>query len=122
MGWIGSIWLRIGTSGGLLWTRWWTFGLHKTQGSSWVAAQLTTSQGLSSMTEWVKVMWSPCCLCICVSPPINSEPIVMKVGMCMPPEAISAAYFINPSHQSVCLYVYPSIVARQQLGKKTLPR
>jgi hypothetical protein len=32
-------------------------------------------------------------------------------------EPISTAYFINPSHQSVCLYVYPLIVARQRLGK-----
>jgi hypothetical protein len=24
--WIGFEWLRIGTSGGLLWVRWWTFG------------------------------------------------------------------------------------------------
>jgi hypothetical protein len=33
----------------------------------------------------------------------------------MAPEPISTAYFINPSHQSVCLYVYPLIVARQRL-------
>jgi hypothetical protein len=33
----------------------------------------------------------------------------MKLGMyIMVPEPISAAYFMNPSHQSVCLYVYPS--------------
>jgi hypothetical protein len=50
MVWTGSIWLRIGTSGGLLWTRWWTFGFHKMVGSYWVAAQLAASQeGLSSM-------------------------------------------------------------------------
>jgi hypothetical protein len=24
--WIGFDWLRTGTSGGLLWVRWWTFG------------------------------------------------------------------------------------------------
>jgi hypothetical protein len=24
--WIGFDWLRIGTCGGLLWVRWWTFG------------------------------------------------------------------------------------------------
>jgi uncharacterized protein (DUF486 family) len=43
----------------------------------------------------------------------------VKVGMYnMPPGAISTVYFINPSHQSVCLYVYPLIVARQRLGKK----
>jgi hypothetical protein len=26
------------------------------------------------------------------------------------------SYFINPSHQSVCVYVYPPIVARQRVG------
>jgi hypothetical protein len=30
--WMGSILLRIRTSGGLLWTRWWTFVLHKLRG------------------------------------------------------------------------------------------
>jgi hypothetical protein len=53
MVWTGSIWLRIGTSGGLLWTRWWTFGFLKMLGSSWVAAQLATSQeGLSSVSKY----------------------------------------------------------------------
>jgi hypothetical protein len=35
----GFGWLRIGSSGGLLWTRWWTFGFHKKAGyflTSWV--------------------------------------------------------------------------------------
>jgi hypothetical protein len=35
----------------------------------------------------------------------------------MAPEPISATYFINHSHQSLCLYVYPSIVGRQGLCK-----
>jgi hypothetical protein len=35
----------------------------------------------------------------------------------MLPEAISTSYFINLSHQSVCLYVYPPIVARQRPGQ-----
>jgi hypothetical protein len=35
----------------------------------------------------------------------------------MAPEPIATAYFINPSLQSVCLYVYPLLVARQRLGK-----
>jgi hypothetical protein len=35
--WTGSIWLTIGTGGGLLWMRWWTFGFHKMRGISWVA-------------------------------------------------------------------------------------
>jgi hypothetical protein len=48
-----------------------------------------------------------------------AEPIFMKLGMyIMAPEPISTAYFINPSHQSVCLYVSPPIVARQRKGKK----
>jgi hypothetical protein len=35
----------------------------------------------------------------------------------MAPEAISTKYFINPYHQSVCLHVYLSTVARQRLDK-----
>jgi hypothetical protein len=35
----------------------------------------------------------------------------------MAPEPISAAYFINLSHQFLRLYVYHPIVARQRLGK-----
>jgi hypothetical protein len=51
LAWMSS-WLRIGTIGGLLWTRWWTFGFHKMLGSSWVAAQLAASQeGLSSVSK-----------------------------------------------------------------------
>jgi hypothetical protein len=46
------------------------------------------------------------------------EPIFMQLYMyIMPPEPISTAYSINPSHQSVCLYVYPLIVARKRLSK-----
>jgi hypothetical protein len=44
MVWSGLVWLRIGASGGLLWTRWWTFRFHKMLGSSWVAAHLDASQ------------------------------------------------------------------------------
>jgi hypothetical protein len=43
---------------------------------------------------------------------------MMRLGMyIMAPEHTSKAYLINPSHQSACLYVYPSIVTRQRLGK-----
>jgi hypothetical protein len=42
----------------------------------------------------------------------------MKLGMYITaPEPISTAYFIDPFRESVCLYVYPFIVARQRLGK-----
>jgi hypothetical protein len=47
--WTGLIWLRIWTSGGPLWTQYWTFGFYKILGNSWVTAQLAVSQkGLSS--------------------------------------------------------------------------
>jgi hypothetical protein len=43
--------------------------------------------------------------------PINfrlPESVFMKLYIySMAPESISTAYFINPSHQSVCPYVYP---------------
>jgi hypothetical protein len=42
----------------------------------------------------------------------------MKLGIyIIAPEPISTVYFIIPSHQSVCLSVYPRIIARQLLGK-----
>jgi hypothetical protein len=47
-----------------------------------------------------------------------AKPFFMKLGMyIMAPEPISTAYIINPSHQYVRPYVYPTIVARQRLGK-----
>jgi hypothetical protein len=53
MVWTESIWLRTGTSGGLLWTIYWTFGSHKMLGSSWVATQLAASQEeFGSISEW----------------------------------------------------------------------
>jgi hypothetical protein len=48
-----------------------------------------------------------------------AEPIFMKLGICITvPDPISTAHFINPSHQSVCLYVYPLVVLRQRRSKK----
>ena len=35
----GWSWLRIGTGGGHLWVRWWTFGFNKMRGISWLAAE-----------------------------------------------------------------------------------
>jgi hypothetical protein len=66
-------------------------------------------------------MRSPCCLCVCVSPSINlwmPESIFIKSGAyIVASESVSKAYFINPYHQSVCLYVYHLFVARQRLVK-----
>jgi hypothetical protein len=52
-------------------------------------------------------MRSPCCQCVslCISPLSTFAKLRTYI---MAPEPISTAYFINPSHQSVCLYVYPS--------------
>jgi hypothetical protein len=64
-------------------------------------------------------------LSVCLwMPPINFEHLNQHLwnlvcGMYnMEPELIWTAYFKNPSHQSVCLHLYPHIVARRQLGKK----
>jgi hypothetical protein len=66
-------------------------------------------------------MRSHCRLCVVESLlPVNAlmpEPVFLKRGRCiMAPETISAAYFINRSHQCVCVCM-PPIVARQSLGK-----
>jgi hypothetical protein len=56
------------------------------------------------------------CLYILAVKFLKLKPICMKLRMYnMAPEPISAAYFINPFHQS--LYMYLPIVARQRLGK-----
>jgi hypothetical protein len=46
-------------------------------------------------------------LSLCVSLPVNF----------WMPEPIKTAYFLNPSHQSVCLYVCPLNIVRQWLVK-----
>jgi hypothetical protein len=47
-----------------------------------------------------------------------AEQIFLKLDMyIMASEPLPMTYFINPSTQSVCLYVYPILVARQQLDK-----
>jgi hypothetical protein len=60
-------------------------------------------------------------VCVSVYPSISfwmTEPIFMKIWYVYhDPWAISKAYFINTSYQSVYLYVYAPIVARQRLGK-----
>jgi hypothetical protein len=61
-------------------------------------------------------MRSPCCLYVresVYSPyqPLNALISLMKLGIyIMAPKPISTAYCINPSHQSVCLYVYPLLL------------
>jgi hypothetical protein len=38
------VWLKIGASGGHLWTRSWIFGFHEILGNSWVVEGLAASQ------------------------------------------------------------------------------
>jgi hypothetical protein len=58
----------------------------------------------------IRLMNSPFC-------PWTPKPNFMKLGMyIMAPEPISTAYFINPTYQFVCLYVYPLLAVRQLLG------
>jgi hypothetical protein len=57
------------------------------------------------------------CLCVFLINVWLPEPIFMKLGMyIMEHKPISMAYFIKPSHQSVCLYMEPPLVARQRPG------
>jgi hypothetical protein len=54
------------------------------------------------------------CLCAHSINVWKPEQIYTKSGMyIMAPDHI----FLNPAHQSVCLYVYPPVVASQRLGK-----
>jgi hypothetical protein len=61
-------------------------------------------------------MQSLWCPYICVSTTITSE--WLKLGIhTMAYEPISATYFMNISHQSLCLYVYLHIATTQRLDK-----
>jgi hypothetical protein len=49
------------------------------------------------------------------------EPIFMKLGIyIMAPESILTAQFEDIPFISLCLYVYPPIVARQRFGRNPL--
>jgi hypothetical protein len=60
-----------------------------------------------------------CCLCILHIGFLTREPIWMTLGMyILASEPISVAYFKNPSHQSVCLYVCSPIVAKNKFQQQ----
>jgi hypothetical protein len=97
--WIALIWFRVGTSGGLLWTWYWTFGFNKMLISSWVAAQLATSQeGLSSICEWVFQYCISLIICLCC---LKSRSYINKV---MGAAGISVAItrISNDYKRSIC--------------------
>jgi hypothetical protein len=69
--WTWLIWLRIGTGGGLLWMRKWTFGFHKTQENfltSWGTVSfsgITMRDGFSYCYTLLSVFWW--CVCYAVN-------------------------------------------------------
>jgi hypothetical protein len=61
--WMGFIWLRIGSSFGLLCIWWWTLEIHKRRGRPWLAERTKPSQeGLCLLigVKWAEVS----CLCV----------------------------------------------------------
>jgi hypothetical protein len=53
MVWTGSNWLRIGTSGGLLWTRWWIFGFLKMSGNLLSGCTISSFSGRAKLRKQV---------------------------------------------------------------------
>jgi hypothetical protein len=74
----------------------------------------------------LSLFWNHHAPCVSVNPPYQiwmPEPNlrVLECNYIMTPEHISTVYFINPSHESVCLYVYLlSLLGNGSV--KTLPR
>jgi hypothetical protein len=67
MGRTGFVWLRVGSSGGILWALWWTFGFHKKAGyflTRWVTTfQISTpwSEWVSKVSKSVELSWFLSC-------------------------------------------------------------
>jgi hypothetical protein len=57
------------------------------------------------------------CMPLCLRPPPINAWMPNQFLLNLAPDPILTAYFINPSHHSVCLYVLPPFIARQRLGK-----
>jgi hypothetical protein len=55
--WGGVVWLRIGTSGELLWIWWWIFGLHEMSRKYWVASRVVLSsiELVSGKRNWYAI-------------------------------------------------------------------
>jgi hypothetical protein len=71
---------------------------------------LSTKVGANFTDKWGLLGW--------YSPLTVSGHRVQFLGIYfMAPEPSSTAYFINPSHQSVCLNVHPLIIIRQGFNK-----
>jgi len=65
--WTGFIWLRAGTSDGLLWTQYCIYGFHKWRGISWITEGLYSSQEdsapcglvwINGFKQWIRInLW-----------------------------------------------------------------
>jgi hypothetical protein len=64
-------------------------------------------------------MQSPCCLSVNIPLLFEFLNQFLQNLVCITCHLshISTAYFVNPSHQSVCLYAYTLVVARQRLSR-----
>jgi hypothetical protein len=58
--WTGSIWLRVGTGGGLLWIRWWTFEFHKMLGIFLSSLGHVSCSGMTRHHELVSYICATC--------------------------------------------------------------
>jgi len=82
----GCIWLSIQIAGGLLWTRRWTYELHKRRGISWLAEWvLASQQGLCSI-ELVRTatvsLWTPSHIFTLTFPCLNDCHIIFTASVC----------------------------------------
>jgi hypothetical protein len=53
--WTGFVWLKIGTSGALLWTRSWIFAFHKRRGTSWLVDDYQLLKKDSAPWSWIVI-------------------------------------------------------------------
>jgi hypothetical protein len=60
MVWTGSNWLRIRTSGDLLWTRWWTFGFLKIAGNFLNGCTIGSFSGRAQLREFLLFIYLVC--------------------------------------------------------------
>jgi hypothetical protein len=60
--WTGLVWLRIGTGGELLWSRYWTFRFHNMLGHHPMAQYLVASRVVLSSIELVSLRSDPECV------------------------------------------------------------
>jgi hypothetical protein len=107
----GLIWLRMGTSGGFLQTRWWVFSFHEILVNSWVAERLADYQNVSV----------PSSFSVTAHDSIKRVPLQARFNECSTPRELINIYNILSEISNVafdCLAYLPCIgqVLRSNLG------